>query len=136
MASTALQVTCVVPTGKLPPLGGTQVVVSDPVPPVAVGVVNVTGIGKPRSDATVRSDGQTSVIGETGVGRTALSEQAHTRAALRIHNASKRLDTDVGPAGVLWASPASSAIATTFWTTEVARKASGASGIAANIARL
>src|SRR4051794_6259419 len=44
LASVVLHVTVVVPTGKLMPLGGVQLVEKGDVPPLTVGVANVTTV--------------------------------------------------------------------------------------------
>jgi hypothetical protein len=62
-ASVAVQVTAVVPTGNVDPLGGTQTVVTGASPPLAVGAPKLTAIGPPDCDERETGAGHEIVSG-------------------------------------------------------------------------
>jgi hypothetical protein len=66
VASVAVQVTAVVPTGKVDPEAGAHAVVIGAVPPVVVGLPNVTATGAPFGDATAGGTLQTMENGSGG----------------------------------------------------------------------
>jgi hypothetical protein len=93
-ALVATQPTVVVPTAKLEPDAGVQVVWMGGVPPWAIGPCHVTGTGWPVVETAVWAGGQVSVNwaggGDGLVGVSSHAVEATAAARARIHGPTRR----------------------------------------------